>query len=195
MPEDSLQRHRLQPITPLGGYEPRSDIFPGLTIVENPDVALASLACREGRRDAFADAARGALGFDLPGAGQWTSAGDLAAFWTGPDQWFVEAPYTTHEGLVATLSASFDGAASVTEQSDAWVRFDLEGPAAPEVFERLCALDIRTMRTGGVSRTSIEHLGVFVVCREASRRFSVLGPRSSARSLHHALITAARSAL
>jgi sarcosine oxidase subunit gamma len=39
----------------------------------------------------------------------------------------------------------------------------------------------------------MEHLGVYVV-RRAEDRMTVLGPRSSAASLHHVIAVAARSA-
>jgi sarcosine oxidase, subunit gamma len=94
---------------------------------------------------------------------------------------------------VAALRPLFNDAASLTEQTDGWVRFDVTGPNLPQLFERLCSYDLRAHTPGSATRTVIEHLGCYVVLR-ATDLVSVIGPRSSAHSLHHALITAAHSA-
>ena len=112
-----------------------------------------------------------------------------SAFWMGPDQWMVEAPLATHEDLSRQIAAQANGAASVTEQTDAWCRFDLKGERLADVFERLCAADLRRFTGGEAVRTTIEHLGCFLICRSHGL-VSVIGPRSSAESLHHALLTA-----
>lgn len=183
--------HRLKPFSPLGHDVPRTDKAGPVTIAEVTSTALASLATRAGRsRDVSTVAKK--LGLKLPGPGKAAAGTPFASFWLGPDQWMVEAPYETHEDLAAHLRTSFADAASITEQTDAWVRFDLTSPDLAPLFERLCAVDTRGMQPGDATRTLIEHLGTYVIKRED--RMTILGPRSSAASLHHALITAARSA-
>lgn len=161
-----------------------------LHIAEHPNVALASLARR---RDGDLSAAETFLGVALPDVAAWAGNGPFGVFWTGPGQWMVEAPHATHEDLAARLKAAVGDGASVTEQTDAWVRFDVSGPTVGALFERLCALDLPRMATGTAQRTTIEHMGCFVICRKAGLSFSILGPRSSAACLHHALLTTARA--
>ncbi|MGC2856249.1 sarcosine oxidase subunit gamma [Novispirillum sp. DQ9] len=180
----------LTPLTALGRFEPRVDTVGSLCIAERPDVALASLARR---RDKDTAAAETFLGVALPGVATWAGKDPFGVFWTGPGQWMVEAPFASHEDLAALLKHAVGDAASITEQTDAWVRFDVSGATTPALFERLCPLDLARLATGAAQRTTIEHLGCFVLCREAGRSYTVLGPRSSAASLHHALLTAARS--
>jgi sarcosine oxidase, subunit gamma len=187
--------YRLKPLLPLGGASPRVDTFAGLTITENADAALASLACRLGRETDFAAATQALFGFAMPGPGRSAQLAPYCVLWTAPGQWFVEAPLGTHEDIARILKDAFRDTASITEQTDAWVRFDVDGPRVADVFERLCALDLRKLQAGEVSRTLIEHLGCLVVCWAPGLRLSVLGPRSAARSLNHAIVTAARSAL
>jgi sarcosine oxidase subunit gamma len=187
--------HDLQAITPLGGTEVRVDRFDGLTIAENVAWVLASVSARLGQGKPLRAAARKALGFALPEVSRVAGKGSLAAFWTGPDQWFVEEETTGDEDIAGRLRAALGPAASVTEQTGGWARFDVEGPRACDVFERLAALDIRAMAPGMVSRTAIEHLGCFVLARAAPDSFSVFAPRSAAASLHHALLAAAGSAI
>ena len=184
--------HRLKPITPLGHDAPHSVTLGPVTITEVTDTALASLAARQGEAKAITDIAD-AAGIPLPGPGKAAQGATYAAFWLSPDMWMVEAPFATHEDIVAHLKPHFGEAASLTEQTDAWARFDVKGDDLPAMFERLCAFDLRAHGPGAATRTVIEHLGCYVVIR-APGHLSVIGPRSSAASVFHALETAARSA-
>lgn len=184
--------HDLEQITPLGATEARVDTHGPVTLTEVTDRALASVAARLGREDVTVAILTDLLGTMPPDPARL--AGEtLTAFWTGPDQWMIEAPLATHEDLSEQLAARSGGAMSVTEQTDAWCRFDLSGEGLPDVFERLCAADTGAFAGGEAQRTAIDHLGCFLICR-APEHISVLGPRSAAGSLHHALLTAMRSA-
>ncbi len=133
------------------------------------------------------------LGAEAPGPGKAHLRDPEAAFWMGPDQWMVMAPFASHEDLAARLKARVAGTASVTEQTDGWVCFDLTGPRVEDVMELLCVLDMRAMQAGDAARTVIHHLGCFVIRQRDEVR--LLGPRASAGSLHHAILTAMTSAL
>ena len=137
--------------------------------------------------------AASAAGIPLPGPGMSATGATYGAIWLGAEQWMLDAAFATHEDIRAALLPIFGVAASFTEQTDAWVRFDLTAPDLPALFERLCNLDTRALPEGGTTRTVIEHLGCYVVKRSATQ-ISVIGPRSSAGSLHHALITGAKRA-
>lgn len=184
--------HDLKPITPLGRTAPVIETIGPITVTEITDVALASVAARLGRADETA-AILGAVLGEAPPAPARLSGTSLTAFWMGPDQWMVEAPLSTYEDLAGQLLAQSQGAMSVTEQTDAWCRFDLTGEGLAEVFERLCPVNLRACHGGEAQRTTIDHLGCFLICR-APDHVSVIGPRSSAGSLHNTLITAIRSA-
>lgn len=185
--------HALKPLCALGGDAPQIDRIDGVTIRENPDLAMASVAIRLGRDQDMAKAAKKLLKFDLPGPGGLAAKGDWAAFWTGPGQWLVTAPMSSHEDIARIVKAGLGDTASVTEQTDGWVRFDLEGARALDTLERLCAVDTRAMQGGQATRTVIEHLGSFLLCHRAGTAFSVITLRSAAASMHHALETAVRS--
>ena len=106
----------------------------------------------------------------------------------------IEAPFATHENIRAHLLTIFGDAASITEQTDAWVRFDLTAPDLPSLMERLTNVDLRTAAVNTASRTVIDHLGCYLIKRSATE-ITLYGPRSSAQSLHHALTSAAQSLL
>lgn len=186
-----MPEHRLKPLTPLGHAAAETVTIGPVTIAEVTTTALASLATRRGCEKDMAKAAK-SLRLPLPGPGHAETGATYGCFWLGPDLWMVEAALASHEDIATHLRAAFGDAASITEQTDAWVRFDLTGPDLPAMFERLSALDTRTMQPGDATRTVMEHLGTYVIRRADCT--TILGPRSSALSLHHALITAARSA-
>lgn len=186
-----MASHRLKALPALGGEFLSVETIGPVTLAEEMDMALASLASRRGREAEVAALAAQA-GIPLPEPGRAASQGIWGAFWVSPEMWMVEAPHGTHEDIVAHLKPIFGEAASITEQTDAWARFEVTGPLQP-LFERLCNLDLWRFGPGSATRTIIEHLGVYAI-RRAPNRMTLLGPRSSADSLHHALVTAARSA-
>lgn len=181
--------HDLKP-TPALGAATRT--IGTVTIAENSNVALASVAARNGQLAACAAVLKSVLGA-VPDIGRAVCHDPEAGFWTGPDQWMIGAPMTTHEDLAGQLKSKLGDAASVTEQSGAWVVFDVTGAAMPQMCELLCNIPIRKMTAGDVRRTTIHQMGCFVIRREADDHIRILGPRASAASLHHALISAATS--
>ena len=184
--------HDLRQVTALGGAQARVDTFDHVTIAENDGLALASVVARMGREKECRAMLTSLLG-DVPGPGRAQLHDPEAGFWMGPDQWMIEAPRQTHEMLPETLKDMLGDAASVTEQTGAWVTFDVAGPAMPDICERLCAVPIRQMTAGDAQRAVIHQLGCFVLRRAAEDHIRILGPRASAGTLHHALLTAAKS--
>lgn len=185
--------HNLTAITALGGSTPRVDTLGAMTLSENSGLALASVAARLGHEATCAKHLADLLGREAPGPGKACLRDPEAAFWMGPDQWMVGAPYATHEDLATQLKSRFGASASVTEQSDAWACFDLQGPAIEQVMELLCPLNLRQMQTGDATRTVIHHLGCFVIRHDPPEHLRILGPRASAGSLHHAIVEAMTS--
>ena len=183
----------LKPITALGHATAEVDIVGPWTITERADVALASLANRRGRL-ADLQTAAAAAGVPLPLAAASGQDAVYGAFWMTPEMWMIEAPFASHEDIRAVLLAAFGEAASITEQTDAWVRFDLSGAGLERVLERLSNFDLAKAPVGVATRTVMEHLGCYLIKRSEAL-VTVYGPRSSAQSLHHALVVAAKSVL
>ena len=181
--------HDLTPTSALGGI---SDTIGTITITENTGVALASVTARIGGEPKTRQVLKALLG-DVPGPGRSQQHDPEAGFWMGPDQWMIGAPMATHELLASQLKSLTGDAASVTEQSGAWVVFDVIGTAMPDMMERLCAAPIRMMKAGDAQRRVIHHLACFIIQRNDPGHIRILGPRASAGSLHHALVGAARS--
>ncbi|MEX1036903.1 MAG: hypothetical protein WDZ54_13205 [Sneathiella sp.] len=183
----------LAPLIALGKGAPVIETIGGITICENPDFAIASIAVRNGREKDIQTSLLPVIGRDLPGPGRAVLAGETSAIWIGSGQWFLLAPLGTHPDYACELKDILTDTASVTEQTDGWVVFDITGHNLIPLLERLCDLNSKTLTAGDATRCLIEHLGCLIICRESGRNFTLLGPRSSAVSLHHTLVTAAHS--
>lgn len=180
----------LHALTALGQAAPQTHQVGPYRIEERFDVALASVAVRKGRAADVTRAAQ-AAGIPLPEAARFAAGNPYSAFWVAPEMWFVEAPFATHEDIVAVVKPLFGDAASITEQTDAWVRFDLSAPDLGPLMERLCNVDFATAPDGFATRTVIEHIGCYLI-RHAAGAATLYGARSSAKSLLHCLeVTAA----
>lgn len=181
--------HDLTPTPALGAA---TQTIGSVTIAENSGVALASVAARNGRADACAKVLKAILGA-APDPGKAVLHDPETGFWMGPDQWMICAPMDTHEDIAEQLKDKFGDAASVTEQSGAWVVFDVTGAGMADMCEILCNIPIRKMAAGDVQRTMIHQLGCFVLRGSDADHIRIHGPRASAQSLHHALTLAATS--
>ena len=190
-----MAKFQLQELSPLGATEARVDEFDGLTVAENITFELASLAQRRGKEKAFAAAAKKMLKVALPGPGKAKSEGQNMVFNSGAGQWFAEMAPLKSGDIASKLTKGFGASASITEQTGGWCRFDLQGENAISTMERICAVDFAMMKANDATRSVVEHIGVFILCRKSGTDFTIYGPRSSAGSLHHALTAAAKSAI
>ena len=176
----------LKPITALGGSAARTVKYGALTLEENTGLGLASLALRRG------SAEPAPFGLGLPGPGLWAGNDSAAALWTGPGQWLVEGPGRAEGDFAAEVSAACPGG-SVTEQTDGFVAFEVRSVTgeAPilALMGKLVNLDPARFGPGTATRTGLEHMSVFVI-RRAADRLAIVGMRSAAGTLWHALETA-----
>ena len=194
-PKETGFVHDLAPIHALSGTDPRVDTVAGVTLTENMGLALASVAARRGQESACRTHLGALLEGAAPEPGKTVLHDPEASFWMGPNLWMVGAPFATHEDLAVQLKARFGDTASITEQTDGWVCFDMRGDGIEAVMQLCCNIDIAQMQTGDAVRTVIHYMGVYVLRRDPANWLRILGPRSSAGSLHHALVTAMKAAL
>ena len=184
--------HKLTSLTPLGHETPACVEVSGTTISEVTDLSLASVTARLGQEASVKALIASFIGADAPEAGQW-SGGKIAAFWTGADQVFLQAPFDDYEDMGGLCETHFGKAASSVEMTDGWCRFALAGAHNKRILSLLCNVDMRAFHLHSAARTSIDHLGCFILCL-GEELVHIIGPRSSAASLQHALIAAAKSA-
>lgn len=178
----------LIPMTALGATEPRRETHGALTLVENADLALASLTLRRGQ------SAPSPFGLTLPPAGQAVAGANAGAFWIGRDQWMIEGPGQGASDFCARVLAEAP-ACSVSEQTDGFTAFEITSSGGAGFVEPLLAklvnLDPKGFTPGSVVRTNLEHMSVFLL-RRSDDHLAVIGMRTYAQALWHALATAAR---
>ncbi|MCW1920660.1 sarcosine oxidase subunit gamma [Rhodobacter sp. KR11] len=178
----------MKPLTALGASAPLRKSLGPWELVERVDVALASVAPRRGREGEVARA-----DVPVPAVAASVQGDPWSSFWLTPDMFMVEAPFASHEDIRAHLLGIYGDAASVTEQTDAWVRFDLLGPGLERLMAKLCNVDVVAAPEGYATRTVIEHMGCYLIKRAPSSEGAVTlyGARSMAGSLLHAITLAA----
>ena len=84
--------HDLIATTAFGAATPCVDHHGPVSLTEELGFALASVSARRGGERTTILAIRRMIGPTAPKAGHWAGA-RIVAFWTGPDQWMLEAPY------------------------------------------------------------------------------------------------------
>lgn len=181
--------HSLAPLTALGGSEPKVDTIGELTCTEIANLALAAVAARIGHEQQCAAILQKLLGAPVPIVGKTTIGSNYSAFWIGPDQWMLSAPFGTHEDIATLLKENLGDTASVVEQTDAWAVFDLSGDGIEAVLELLCNINMRALKSGDTRRCAIHQMGCLIICSDPSSSIRILGPRASAGSLHRALLS------
>ena len=183
---------KLHAVSPLGYAAPYNDTVGAYAISEVTDRAMASVTARKDCGAAVKTILTKVLKQPAPEVGGYC-AGEIEAFWTGQSQWMLAAAFDEYEDIIASFAGIFKGKASLTEQTDGWCRFAIIGPDIDRLCSLLCNINTRTLMAGKASRTSIEHIGCFVV-RVADDSLHIIGPRSSATSMYHAISAAAKSA-
>jgi sarcosine oxidase subunit gamma len=173
----------LTPITALGQAAPEIARFGDLELRENTGLGLASLAMRRGASQPAP------FGLTLPQPGGCISSETAMAVWIGPQQWMLAFEGRAEADIVPEVQSQAPDC-SVTEQTDGWVAFDISGPDLTALLERLVNVDLSAFGPGSATRTVIDHMGVYLI-HGAPGQARIMGMRSSAHSLWHALSTAA----
>ena len=137
--------HNLDAITTLGSTVPRVDQHGPIKLIEEPSFAMATIAARKNSERATKLAIRRIIGSSAPRPERF-SGGTIVAFWIGPAQWMLEAPYNSHEMLFDLAKLEVKDNASVTEQSDGWCRFDMIGAGLAAVIELLCPINMNKFK-------------------------------------------------
>lgn len=142
-------------------------------------VALIAMTARLGRAPALSDRVLAAFGAPLPPPLRWTAGPRWRFVWTGAGQWLACAagqPDAALEELQAVASTE----AALADQSDAYARFVLTGPAARERLSRLAPIDLHpsSFPPDAAARTVIEHIAMLLISRDDG--VEALAPRSVA---------------
>ncbi|MBD3003436.1 MULTISPECIES: sarcosine oxidase subunit gamma [unclassified Streptomyces] len=149
----------------------------GVTLAERPFITMVNL--RLDPASEAADRVEKTLGAPLPReCGHTTASGPRTVVWLGPDEWLVlsEAPVDTAE-LRQALAGD---PGSVVDVSANRTTLELSGPAARQVLEKGCRLDLhpRAFGPGRAVSTTVGPVPVLLWQLDEAPTYRLL-PRSS----------------
>ncbi len=165
---------------PLGYIKPVT--LAGTTLAQMDWAQITSIAPYLGR-GADVDRALAKIGLVFPAPNRMASHGDARIAWTGRDQAF----------LIGAECPDLGDAAAVVDQSDAWARFALAGPAAVDTLAHYVPVDLRlsALPVGASIRSQLYHVPLCLM-RTGVDAFEVMVFRSMAQTAWHELESALR---
>lgn len=178
----------LQATSPLNEYHQQ---FGDTTLSEVVELSIYSIGLAI-QPDAALTSINNELGIPWPDTGRYT-VNDSAKYrllGLQADQAFLLVAADASEDARPNLDAS----AYITDQSDSWAALRLSGPMSRRALERICPVDLHpsVFKQDCVTRTSMEHLAVIILC-EADDQYLLLSPTSSAESFLHAVETSIKN--
>jgi sarcosine oxidase subunit gamma len=120
-------------------------------------------------------------------------AGDLRLLWLGPEEWLVVGPDGAAEDTRALLRAALgDEPASLVDVSANRTTLELSGPAAREVLEKGCSLDLhpRSFGPGQCAQTQLSKVNAVLHQTDAEPCYQLLVRGSFAQYLADWLLDA-----
>lgn len=149
----------------------------GVTATRLEGLTIATLQARKGASAALVERLQHALTPAFVDAPRAVASGNTVFVGTGPARWLA----LSEEGaeLTASLGSAAGPLAAVTEQSDAFIVFQLAGAKVPDTLAKgaLIDLDPRVFQIGDAATTVLSHLGV-TLWRAGEERWRVLVGRS-----------------
>ena len=164
----------------------------GILLTETKPWVITSVAPYTGQQAGASAALKALIGAGLPEPNRSTGREGARVVWTGAGQAMV---------IGAEVDASLAQHAALTDQSDAWVVFRLEGQGVEDVLARLTPLDLNpgVFKPGHAARSLLGHMSA-IFLRVSGEAFQIMVFRSMARTAVHELeitmrAVAARAAL
>ena len=178
-----------------GIAEPESAPNAGVHVRIHANLGIAKLSARTGARAAVEQHLRADFEIDLPTSPRRTSSSHVTAIGLGPDSWLLTGesiPYS----LATSLKSSLGSAASLCDQTDAYVVLSLTGARLRETLAKLIPVDLhsRSFHPGDAVQTLAHHIGIILWRLEDVDDlpvFELAVPRSYFSSLRESLYESA----
>jgi len=167
----------------------------GLRVTIHGNLGIAKVSARKGARPTLVQVFRADFGLDLPPGPRRTTSPHWAAIGLAPDSWLLTcegSPYS----LAPSLESSLGPAASITDQTDAYVVLTLTGAKLREILAKLTPIDLhpRSFQPGDAAQTLAAHISI-ILWRlddvDGLAVFELAVPRSYFASLRESLYAAA----
>ena len=162
--------------------------FNGLELTINEPKTKINL--RGKKKDFFTKAGK-ILSLILPTEANTSSSNEkFNALWLSPDEWIIYFNDDDKNGIFLELYNEISklNYGAITDVSNQWVCFNLNGKDTKFLFEKLLTIDLFSFVKKQVIRTSINKINCFVLCHNQFENYTIICPTSFSESMKSRLL-------
>ena len=123
------------------------------------------------------------FGFTVPDIAKFKLNDNSIALWSRTKSYIILTDFNLDD-----LTSTFDGLASITDQTGGWLSFKISGKGSIYLFEKLITINLENFNEGNVIRTSISKINCFVFCRKKDETYYIICPVSFSNAMKSRLI-------
>ena len=123
------------------------------------------------------------FGFTVPEIAKFKLNDNSIALWSRTKSYIILTDFNLDD-----LTSTFDGLASITDQTGGWLSFKINGKGSIYLFEKLITINLENFNEGNVIRTSISKINCFVFCRKKDETYYIICPVSFSNAMRSRLI-------
>ena len=123
------------------------------------------------------------FGFTVPEIAKFKLNDNSIALWSRTKSYIILTDFNLDD-----LTFTFDGLASITDQTGGWLSFKISGKGSIYLFEKLITINLENFNEGNVIRTSISKINCFVFCRKKDETYYIICPVSFSNAMRSRLI-------
>ena len=123
------------------------------------------------------------FGFSVPEIAKFQLNNNSIVLWSRTKSYIVLSNFNLDD-----LTSTFDGLASITDQTGGWLSFKISGKGSIYLFEKLITINLENFNEGNVIRTSISKINCFVFCRKKDETYYIICPVSFSNAMKSRLI-------
>ena len=123
------------------------------------------------------------FGFTVPEIAKFKLNDNSIVLWSRTKSYIILTDFN-----LDNLTSTFDGLASITDQTGGWLSFKISGKGSIYLFEKLITINLENFNEGNVIRTSISKINCFVFCRKKDETYYIICPVSFSNAMRSRLI-------
>ena len=123
------------------------------------------------------------FGFTVPEIAKFKLNDNSIALWSRTKSYVILTDFNLDD-----LTSTFDGLASITDQTGGWLSFKISGKGSIYLFEKLITINSENFNEGNVIRTSIGKINCFVFCKKKGETYYIICPVSFSNAMRLRLI-------
>ena len=123
------------------------------------------------------------FGFTVPEIAKFKLNDNSIALWSRTKNYIILTDLN-----LDNITSTFDGLASITDQTGGWLSFKISGKGSIHIFEKLITINLENFNEGNVIRTSIGKINCFVFCKKKGETYYIICPVSFSNAMRSRLI-------